>query len=70
MVGATNIVSWDDSNEDRSSISASRLDTTKGVCLDSSVGTITIAPGLNTSIDSRRVAAPKLNISIRDGLAG
>jgi hypothetical protein len=69
MIGATNIVARDDSDEGRRSVRASRLYTTKRIGLDCGGRTITITPSLHTSVDTSRVAAPKFNISICHRLA-
>jgi hypothetical protein len=69
MVGSANIVSWNDRGERSSSIRAGWLQTTESIGRNRALGTITITPGCNTSVDSGGVASPKFNISISDRLA-
>lgn len=69
MVGTSNIVARDDGSESRSAILAGGLQASECVRLDGSSGAITVALSLNTGVDTCGIAAPKLNISISDGLA-
>jgi hypothetical protein len=69
MVGAANIVSRDDGDERSSAVGSGGLHATECVCLDGGCGAVTVAPSLNTCINACSIAAPKLDISICDGLA-
>lgn len=70
MVGATNIVTRNDSNESSSAIRTGRLEATQRVRLDGSVRAIAIASCLHASVDTSGITAPHFDICICDGLAG
>jgi hypothetical protein len=69
VVGATNIMTGNDGDKGSSSVRASWLYATKRIGSDSSGRTVTIASGLDTSVDTSGVASPELDISIRHRLA-
>jgi hypothetical protein len=69
MVGAANVVSGDDGDEGSGTVGTSGLDSTKRVRLHSGGRAVTVAFGLDTSIDTCGVTSPHLDVSIGDRLA-
>lgn len=69
MVGAPDVVAGDDGDEGGRAVRLSGLHTAEGVGLDGGGATIAVALGLDASVDTGRVAAPELDVSICHGLA-
>jgi hypothetical protein len=69
VVGTANIVSGNDSDEGSSSVLASGLYTSKCIGSDGGSRPVTVASGLDTSVDASGVATPELNIGISHRLA-
>jgi hypothetical protein len=69
MVGTANVVAGDDTDECSCAVLACWLQTTERIGLDGGGGTVTVAFGLNASVDTSGVAAPKLDIGVDYRLA-
>jgi hypothetical protein len=69
VVGTANVMTGNDGDEGSSSVRASGLYTSKCIGGDSSGRPISVAPGLDTSVDTSGVGTPELNIGIRHRLA-
>lgn len=69
MVGTTDVVSWDDSDEGRSSVGGRGLYATKSVGLDCGGRAIAVTPCLYTGVDTGGVGSPELDIGICHRLA-
>jgi hypothetical protein len=69
MVCATYVVTWDHGFEGSCTVLAGRLDTTKCIGRDGGGRAVTVTLGLHASVDTGRIAAPQLYISIGNRLA-
>lgn len=69
MVGSANVVAWNECDERSSSVGTGWLHTAQGVGGNGTCAAITIAPGLDTGVDTGGVGSPHLDIGVGDGLA-
>jgi hypothetical protein len=69
VVGAADVVAWDDGDEGSGAVGRGGLHATESVGLDSGGRAVAVTPGLYTSVDTGGVGAPELDIGVGHGLA-